>query len=62
MRTLVLASLLALTLPADDEPKPFALKVPAPEFKGIDEWVNGKPLDWKKLEGKVVAVHFWAFG
>jgi thiol-disulfide isomerase/thioredoxin len=38
------------------------MKVPAPEFKEIDEWLNSKPLDWKALKGKVVVVHFWAFG
>ena len=34
----------------------------APPLVGIDEWINTTPLDWKQLEGKVVAVHFWAFG
>jgi hypothetical protein len=47
---------------ADEKPAPFALKVPAPEFTGIEAWINSKPLDWKSLRGKVVAVHFWAFG
>jgi len=47
---------------ADDKPAPFEMKVPAPEFTGIEAWLNSKPLDWKSLRGKVVAVHFWAFG
>ena len=34
----------------------------APALIGVDEWINSKPLDWKQLEGKVVVVHFWAFG
>jgi hypothetical protein len=38
------------------------MKIPAPEFQGIDEWINSKPLSLKDLKGKVVVVHFWAFG
>lgn len=34
----------------------------APAVESIDAWINTEPLDWKRLEGKVVAVHFWAFG
>jgi hypothetical protein len=45
-----------------EESAPYALKVPAPAFAGIDEWVNSRALDWKGLKGKVVVVHFWAFG
>lgn len=47
---------------AGEKPRPAALKVPAPEFRGIQAWLNSKPLDWKQLRGKVVVVHFWAFG
>jgi hypothetical protein len=35
---------------------------PAPEFKDITAWVNSKPLTMKGLKGKVVVVHFMAFG
>lgn len=34
----------------------------APEFTGIAEWINSKPIqpaDWK---GKVMVVHFWTHG
>jgi len=34
----------------------------APEFKQVGEWLNTKPLQMKDLKGKVVVVHFWAFG
>jgi hypothetical protein len=47
---------------AKEEPAPYALKVPMPEFKGIEAWINSKPLDKKSLKGKVVVLHFWAFG
>lgn len=33
----------------------------APDFKGIDGWLNSPPLDVKQLKGKVVLVDFWTF-
>ena len=35
---------------------------PAPEFEDITAWVNSKALTMKSLKGKVVVVHFMAFG
>lgn len=37
-------------------------KTPAPEFNKVTEWVNSKPLKLSELRGKVVVVHFFAFG
>jgi hypothetical protein len=34
----------------------------APEFTGIAEWLNSKPLTMEELRGKVVVVHFMTFG
>jgi peroxiredoxin len=34
----------------------------APEFAGIEEWINSEPLKMADLKGKVVVVHFFAFG
>ena len=34
---------------------------PAPDFAGIDLWLNGKPLTIKELRGKVVLVDFWTY-
>ncbi len=34
---------------------------PAPNFAGIDEWVNTKPLTMQELRGKVVLVDFWTY-
>jgi peroxiredoxin/Spy/CpxP family protein refolding chaperone len=34
----------------------------APEFASIEAWVNSDPLTMKSLRGKVVVVHFFAFG
>lgn len=34
----------------------------APELRDVTAWINSKPLNLKDLRGKVVIVHFWAFG
>jgi hypothetical protein len=34
----------------------------APEFADITDWINSEPLTMKDLKGKVVVVHFMAFG
>lgn len=33
----------------------------APEFSGIDHWLNSPPLSMKALRGKVVLVDFWTY-
>ena len=42
------------------------IKIPgkqkAPEFADIAEWLNSPPLTVARLKGKVVVVHFMAFG
>ena len=42
--------------------QPVAMRIPAPELKGINEWINSKPISLSDLKGKVVVVHFWTFG
>jgi cytochrome c biogenesis protein CcdA/thiol-disulfide isomerase/thioredoxin len=34
---------------------------PAPDFTGIQAWVNSKPLTLAQLKGKVVLVDFWTY-
>ncbi len=34
---------------------------PAPNFAGIDAWINSKPLSINELKGKVVLVDFWTY-
>ena len=34
---------------------------PAPEFAGIDTWLNSQPLKISDLKGKVVLVDFWTY-
>ena len=55
-----------------DLPAPMAGSLPAsvaledvgtaPEFRGIDAWINSDPLTMSSLRGKVVLVEFWTFG
>jgi thiol-disulfide isomerase/thioredoxin len=33
----------------------------APEFAGIDKWLNSEPLTLKSLAGQVVLVDFWTY-
>jgi thiol-disulfide isomerase/thioredoxin len=33
----------------------------APEFAGIDSWINSAPLTMRQLRGKVVLVDFWTY-
>ncbi len=55
------ALLPALAAPAPAQ-EPAAMKIAAPELQGIEAWINSKPLTLKGLRGKVVVLHFWAFG
>ena len=34
---------------------------PAPEFAGVDTWLNSAPLTMNDLRGKVVLVDFWTY-
>ncbi|HEY0505871.1 MAG TPA: thioredoxin family protein [Lysobacter sp.] len=34
---------------------------PAPEFAGIERWLNSEPLTMHGLKGKVVLVEFWTY-
>jgi hypothetical protein len=42
--------------------QPAGMRIAAPELRDVTEWVNSPPLQLAKLKGKVVALHFWAFG
>ena len=57
-----LLGLLLAAVPWVGAQQPVAMRMPAPEFKGIDEWINSKPLSLSDLKGKVVVLHFWTFG
>ena len=34
---------------------------PAPDFAGIDHWINSAPLNMSELKGKVVLIDFWTY-
>lgn len=34
---------------------------PAPEFTGLQNWINSEPLTMEKLKGKVVLIDFWTY-
>ena len=66
---ILVLSIPAMTSGGDDpkDPKNWTpVKIPgkqkAPEFEDIAEWVNSPALTLKELKGKVVVVHFMAFG
>jgi thiol-disulfide isomerase/thioredoxin len=40
---------------------PVSQRVPAPNFTGIDGWVNTAPLTLRALRGHVVLIDFWTF-
>jgi len=42
--------------------QPAEFNIPAPEFAKVTEWINSKPLKLADQKGKVVVVHFFAFG
>ena len=50
-----------------DQFNPGAVKIAsaarsAPDFRGIQHWLNSGPLSMAQLRGKVVLVDFWTFG
>lgn len=44
-----------------EAPKGSTRNEPAPEFRGLDGWLNSPPLTVAGLRGKVVLVDFWAY-
>ncbi|CAG4925788.1 thioredoxin family protein [Paraburkholderia saeva] len=40
---------------------PVSTSSAAPEFAGIENWLNSKPLTMQQLRGKVVLVDFWTY-
>jgi hypothetical protein len=58
----LLLGLFLTAVPWAGAQQPVAMRMPAPELQGIDEWINSKPLSLSDLKGKVVVLHFWTFG
>lgn len=58
----VLAAACTSGVQADPATPTATAKAPAaPEFRGIDHWLNGPPLRLEDLRGKVVLVEFWTY-
>jgi hypothetical protein len=67
--SMILAFAMFASADGDDliDPKNWTpVKIPGkqamPEFADVSDWVNSDPLTAKDLKGKVVVVHFMAFG
>ncbi|MBD8897354.1 redoxin family protein [Rhodanobacter sp. DHG33] len=60
MKPLVLSSLLTFGLALSGSTAAAQLTA-APDFTGIDHWINSPPLTMASLHGKVVLVDFWAY-
>lgn len=57
--TLAAACALAATMAGASAAVP--LGAAAPEFTGIEKWLNSEPLTMQQLKGKVVLVDFWTY-
>jgi hypothetical protein len=42
--------------------EPAAMRVQAPELRDVTEWINTKPLKLADWRGRVVVLHYYAFG
>ena len=58
LKTILIASTLYV---ATAHAAPFGAPSQAPEFTGIEKWLNSEPLSMQKLRGKVVLVDFWTY-
>jgi peroxiredoxin len=48
--------------PAFDFSRVRQIGVKAPEIRGIEGWINTRPIKLADLRGKVVVLHFWTLG
>jgi peroxiredoxin len=55
-------TLAALTGPPCDMSRVRNVACRAPELRGVETWINSSPVTLAQLRGKVVALHFYAFG
>lgn len=60
--TSLLAGLILTSTVAGQHPVRLRAQAPELEERPADEWLNSEPLKLADLRGKVVVLHFWAFG
>ncbi|MDX2072863.1 MAG: thioredoxin family protein [Alphaproteobacteria bacterium] len=56
-----LAMTMIFPVQAEGLKQPLANPYPAPEFAGIESWLNSTPLSMASLKGKVVLVDIWTY-
>jgi len=56
-----LVSAVAFTAAAGQSGPTAVKPTPAPNFAGIEKWLNSDPLTIQQLQGKVVLVDFWTY-
>src|ERR1700736_656091 len=59
--TVFRAPMQSLSGDASAGPRPVSDRTAAPEFTGIDGWINSPPLTLAGLKGHLVLVDFWTF-
>ena len=61
----LIAAPLSVGTPAEGAAKDARFSVrtpyPAPELRGLGEWINSQPITLASLKGRVVVVDFWTF-
>jgi thiol-disulfide isomerase/thioredoxin len=61
LKTLAAVAALATAASGAAIAGPLKTSIPAPEFTGIEKWLNSEPLTMQQLRGKVVLVDFWTY-
>jgi thiol-disulfide isomerase/thioredoxin len=62
LKKIVLAAMFTVSaLPLASEAYAASTPMQAPEFTGIEKWLNSEPLTMSSLRGKVVLVDFWTY-
>ena len=61
LKTLAAVAALATAASGAAIAGPLKNSIPAPEFTGIEKWLNSEPLTMQQLRGKVVLVDFWTY-
>jgi thiol-disulfide isomerase/thioredoxin len=60
-QTTILGSPTIKSEESDSEKVTFRNFGQAPEFKGLESWINSQPLSISQLKGRVVLVNFWTY-